>query len=153
MSAASPVDITIGGKRIQRGYRVYPVGVDIAKSELYGYLRIKKDGTEAPAGYCHFPEYDGEFFQQLTAEHLVTSTNARTGREVQTWHAMPNRPNHYLDCRVYARAAAYVLGLDKYKAPGAKAPRPPDEPTSGNPFAIVETKREWLKPRRGSWLK
>jgi phage terminase large subunit GpA-like protein len=148
VGAASPVDITIGGKRVQRGYRVYSVGVDIAKSELYGYLRIRKDGAVAPAGYCHFPEYDGEFFQQLTAEHLVTSTNKTTGREVQTWHALPNRPNHFLDCRIYARAAAYVLGLDKYKPPTA-APR---TPAVSDPVSADKSKR-WLGARRGSWLK
>jgi phage terminase large subunit GpA-like protein len=146
VGSASPVDITIGGKKIPHGYRVYSVGVDIAKSELYGYLRIKRDGADSPSGYCHFPAYEGEFFQQLTAEHLVTSVNKTTGREVQTWHAMPNRPNHFLDCRNYARVAASVLGLDKYKPPTAtKAPvttAPSDKP-----------KRGWLGARRGSWLK
>ena len=67
--------------------------------ELYGYLRITMDGDQAPAGYCHFPQYDGEFFKQLTAEHLVTTRNVKTGREIQAWHVLPNRPNHFLDCR------------------------------------------------------
>jgi phage terminase large subunit GpA-like protein len=40
VDAATPVDVTIGGKRIQRGYRVWPVGVDVAKGELYGWLRL-----------------------------------------------------------------------------------------------------------------
>lgn len=139
VGTASPVDITIGGKHIPGGYRVYSVGVDIAKAELYGWLRIEKDGP----GYCHFPEYEDEFFQQLTAEHLMTVTNAKTGRQVQVWHVLPNRPNHFLDCRVYARAAAYVVGLDKYKPP---LPKPaPVEP--------APPKRNWLAPRRGGWLK
>jgi phage terminase large subunit GpA-like protein len=145
VGTASPVDITIGGKKIAHGYRVYSVGVDIAKAELYGWLRMKKDGAVAPPGYCHFPKYEGDFFQQLTAEHLVTSVNKTTGREVKTWHVLPNRPNHFLDCRVYGRAAAYVLGLDKYKEPPPAAP-PPSSP--------AEPKRSWLAPRRGGgWLK
>jgi phage terminase large subunit GpA-like protein len=144
VGSASPVDITVGGKTIPHGYRVYSVGVDIAKSELYGYLRIKREGADPPSGYCHFPAYEGEFFQQLTAEHLVTSVNRTTGREVQTWHAMPNRPNHYLDCRNYARVAASVLGLDKYKPP---------PPTAPAPAAPAPAKRSWLAPRRGSWIK
>jgi phage terminase large subunit GpA-like protein len=145
VGAASPVDITVGGKKVTHGYRVYSVGVDIAKSELYGYLRIKRDGDRSPSGYCHFPAYDGEFFQQLTAEHLVTSVNTKTGREVQTWHAMPNRPNHYLDCRNYARVAASVLGLDKYKPP----PPPPGAPTPKS----QPPKRSWFAPRRGGWIR
>lgn len=142
VSAASPVDITIAGKRIQRGYRVYSVGVDIAKSELYGWLRIKKEGAAAPPGYCHFPKYEDEFFQQLTAEHLVTSTNEKTGRQVQEWRVLPGRPNHFLDTRVYARAAAYVLGIDKYR------------PEQEQKAARTATQRSpWLAPRRGGWLK
>jgi phage terminase large subunit GpA-like protein len=56
---------------------------------------------------------------------------------------LPNRPNHFLDCRVYARAAAYVLGIDKYKPP-------PPKPA---PVEPVQPKRNWLAPRRGGWLK
>ena len=41
VGAASPVDVTTRGKKIARGYKVWPVGVDIAKSEIYGWLRFK----------------------------------------------------------------------------------------------------------------
>lgn len=118
----SAVDVTIRGKRMQRGYKVWPVGVGIAKSELYGHLRlpVPKPTESAPPGYCHFPEYDEEYFRQLTAEHLVTVAK-RGGFVALEWQILPNRQNHYLDCRVYARAAAAVLGLDRM-APKASAP-------------------------------
>jgi phage terminase large subunit GpA-like protein len=143
VGAASPVDITIGGRKIQRGGKVWTVGVDLAKSELYGWLRVP--------GFCHFPQYEGEFFKQLTAEHLVTSTNKTTGRETRAWHALPNRPNHHLDCRIYARAAAYVLGLDKHRPP--TTPAAPKDPPASDPFSVVKPKRGWLGARRGSWIK
>jgi phage terminase large subunit GpA-like protein len=149
VGAASPVDITIGGRKIAHGGKVWTVGVDLAKSELYGWLRITRDGTYAPPGYCHFPQHDEEFFKQLTAEHMVTVVHAKTGRETQVWHAFPNQPNHYLDCRVYARAAAYRAGLDKHRPPAPKTAPPP----ATDPVSSTRPKRGWLGTRRGSWLK
>ncbi len=119
----SPVDVTVRGRRIQRGYRIWPVGVDIAKSELYGFLRLELGAAGAPPGYCHFPEYGDEFFRQLTAEHLVTTVNKRTHRAKLEWQVLPNRENHHLDARVYARVAAAVLGIDRM-APAAAVARP-----------------------------
>ncbi len=122
VDAATPVDVTLGGKRIQRGYRVWPVGVDIAKAELYGWLRLRigEDG-EVPPGYCHFPEHGEAYFGQLTAEHLVTIVNRRTRRAKHEWQVLPNRENHYLDARILARAAAAVLGIDRMAPPKAPA--------------------------------
>lgn len=146
VGAASPVDITIGGRKIQRGGKLWTVGVDLAKGELYGWLRIPTPGP----GYCHFPEYQGDFFKQLTAEYVKTQPSA-TGHQTRSWHVQPGRQNHYLDCRVYARAAAYVLGLDKYKPQDPKAAtREAYEPTSS---AIKPQRGSWLSKRRGGWLK
>lgn len=117
----SAVDVHVNGKRIARGYKVFTVGVDVAKSELYGWLKLPRpeEGQPFPPGWCHFPEYGEEFFKQLTAEHLVSKQNAR-GFTVHEWQVQPGRQNHWLDCRVYARAAAALLGLDRMRAP----PRP-----------------------------
>ncbi|HET9063664.1 MAG TPA: phage terminase large subunit family protein [Candidatus Binatia bacterium] len=124
VGAPSPVDVTLRGRRMQRGYKVWPVGVDIAKGELYGWLRLRlgEDGA-APPGYCHFPEHGEEFFRQLTAEHLVTSVNKRTGRARMEWQVLPNRQNHHLDARIYARVAAAVLGIDRMAAVERATPR------------------------------
>ena len=124
VGAPSPVDVTVRGKRLQRGYKVWPIGVDIAKGELYGSLQLRHGAGDPPAGYCHFPEYDEEYFQQLTAEHLVTSVNRRTHRAKLEWQVIPNRENHYLDCRVLARVAAAVLGIDRMKR-GERTPQQP----------------------------
>lgn len=112
LGAPTPVEVNYGGKRIQRGCKVWHVGGHAAKSELYGWLRLRiAEGDEPPPGYCHFPEYPEEFFRQLTAEHLVL--HRRQGRTVLQWEEIPNRQNHYLDARVYARAAAVRLQLDR----------------------------------------
>jgi phage terminase large subunit GpA-like protein len=134
LTPPTAVDVTHREKRIARGYKVWPVGVDIAKSELYGWLRldppIPEEGKPVPlppAGFCHFPQYDQEFFKQLTAEQLVTVRNKRTGRQILEWHVLPNRENHVLDCRVYARVAAAIAGIDRLPSkPRAAAPAPVD---------------------------
>lgn len=166
IGSPSPVDITVRGKRAQRGYKVWPVGVDLAKSEFYGWLRLRvAEGEEPPPGFCHFPEYGEEFFKQVTAEHLVT-VKKRTGFTKLEWQILPNRENHHLDTRVYARAAASVQGLDRMRR--SKAPRPstreispprrnatgvahplPDPAPPGN---VPKRRGGWLSKGGGGWL-
>lgn len=116
ISVPVKVDITLSGRRV--GYKMWPIGVDIAKSELYGWLTLKQpaDGEQAPPGYCHFPEYEQEFFKQLTAEHLVPR-DTRLGFKVYEWQKIPDRENHWLDARILARAAAALVGLDRMRRP------------------------------------
>lgn len=156
VGAASPVEINFRGKRIQRGYRVFPVGVDTIKGELYGWLRMPRGEGDHPAGWCHFPEHDPEYFKQLTAEHLVTVVNRKTNRSARHWHVLPNRENHALDCRVYARAAAAVLGIDRL----APAPRPAPAPPAADGPATTPSKQpdpqpssEPERPRSSFWKK
>jgi phage terminase large subunit GpA-like protein len=126
IGAPSKVDVTIRGKRV--GYKVWPLGVDIAKSELYGWLHLKapKDGDPYPPGFCHFPEYDEEYFKQITAEHLVSRKDGR-GFVHYEWQLIQGRENHWLDCRVYARAAASLKGLDRMRGQPAQRASTPDE--------------------------
>jgi phage terminase large subunit GpA-like protein len=106
------VDVTANGKKAGH-VKVWMVGVGLIKSELYGWLKQERneDGT-APAGYCHFPQYDMNYFKGLTAEELQVKVNKRGYREYQ-WVKKVER-NEPLDCRVYARAAAAVVGIDRF---------------------------------------
>lgn len=152
VGAPSPVDVTIRGRRLQHGYKVWPIGVDLAKSELYGWLRLKP-GDEPPPGYCHFPEYGEEFFMQLTAEHLVTVVNRRTHRAKMEWQCLPNRDNHYLDARILARAAASVLGIDRMtprqraNVPSSPPPAPAPRSSSWLGSGVRPAGRGWLRRR------
>ncbi len=153
----SPVDITIRGRRLQRGYRVWPIGVDLAKSELYGWLGLRIGaGEDPPPGFCHFPEYGEEFFRQLTAEHLVTIVK-RNGFATREWQLIPNRENHHLDARIYARAAASVQGIDRYIASASRPPPPPSTPPSPQPMlaptpGAIPRRPGWFGGRSGNWL-
>lgn len=165
VGAPSPVDVTISGKRLRRGYKFWPVGVDIGKSELYGWLRLRvgNDGV-APPGYCHFPEYGEDFFQQITAEQLVTEVNRRTGRARHEWRCIANRENHFLDCRIYARAAAAVIGIDRIRVVGdrqvttpkaAPMPRVAPAPEAAQPAVESQATAKpgyWAGRPRGGWM-
>jgi phage terminase large subunit GpA-like protein len=107
-------DINYTGTKVRRGVKVWPVGVSSAKSELYGWLNLNGAGDDGiyPPGYCHFPQYGEEYFRMLTAEQLMTrSVNRKT---VYQWEKKYER-NEALDCRVYARAAAAYIGIDRFK--------------------------------------
>lgn len=113
---AKPVDVKLNGKTWRRGVRLFKVGVSMAKSELYGQLKMEYplDGQAFPPGFCHFPMYGEEYFRQLTAEKVIIKRN-RKNFSVMEWVKDRER-NEALDCRVYARAAASIYGLDRFKS-------------------------------------
>ena len=103
------VDTARNGKKIN-GLKIWHVGVSIVKSETYGYLKVENNEGEVQDGYCHFPQYDQHYFKGLTAEQLEFKV-IRGFRKYQ-WVKKYDR-NEPLDCRVYARAAASVVGIDR----------------------------------------
>jgi phage terminase large subunit GpA-like protein len=119
VGSASPVEVGPLGSKLKRGVRVWPVNSGMAKEELYRWLRLERPtdedlarGVAFPPGYCHFPKYGEEYFKQITAEQLVTKIVK--GYRRHEWQKMRER-NEALDCRVYARAAAARIGLDRYQ--------------------------------------
>lgn len=107
------VDVTTGGKRKARGAKQWPIGTNLLKTELYGWLKQDRPTeamTDYPHGYCHHPMYAEEYFRQLTAEEVVTKLVRGYRRYI--WQATRDR-NEALDCRVYARAASILCGVDR----------------------------------------
>lgn len=148
-AAASPVmgpnwvDITVRGRKVIRGVQLWTIAVALFKSETYSWLRLDQpiDGQPFPSGYIHLPQgVDAEWIQQLVAEQLISVKNKKTGRVKREWQKTRDR-NEAIDMRVYARAAAYALGIDRWstnrwqRALGLSlrtARRPaPSEPTEG----------------------
>jgi phage terminase large subunit GpA-like protein len=119
LGAASPIEVGPLGVKIKRGVKVWPVNSGMAKEELYRWLRLERPtdedlekGIPHPPGYCHFPRYSEEYFKQITAEQLVAKL-VKGYRKLE-WQKMRER-NEALDCRVYARAAAARVGLDRFQ--------------------------------------
>ncbi|TCP30703.1 phage terminase large subunit family protein [Sphingomonas sp. BK235] len=154
------VDVTVRGTKVARGVQLWTIAVSLFKSETYAWLRLEQplDGEAYPPGYIHLPMgVDAEWLQQLVAEQLITTKNKRTGFTRQEWQKTRER-NEAIDCRVYARAAVYALGLDRWSAAkwanaiGTKirtinAEVPPSEPVAGSK---VPPSRPLTKPAPAS---
>ncbi|WP_323042907.1 phage terminase large subunit family protein [Gemmobacter sp.] len=114
------VDATIGGKRLRRGARLWSVATSTFKAETYRFLRQDRStpeeisaGASFPAGTVHLPGWtDGEWLKQLTAEQLITVKSKRGFSKLE-WQKLRER-NEALDCRIYARAAAWIVGVDRW---------------------------------------
>ncbi len=119
VGSPTAVDVTVRGRKLRRGVKLFTVAGGIAKLEFYNNLRkaadVQEDGVtvQYPAGYVHLPKVDAEFLQQLCAEQLVTRRD-RNGFQHREWQKMRER-NEALDCYVYARASASAAGLDRFE--------------------------------------
>ena len=82
---------------------LFLVGVDEAKQITTRRLAVAKPGP----GYCHFPnDRDSEYFDQLTAEKLVT--RYVKGFPVKEWRKSDRARNEAFDTRNYAYAALKI---------------------------------------------
>lgn len=108
------VDINYDGKTVAKGVNLWGLGTDILKNELYSFFRLDQptDGKEYPPGYCHFPNYEKEFFKQITGEALKR-IGTSNGIPIRAYRKTRKRQEGLL-CRVYARAAAALLQVDRY---------------------------------------
>jgi phage terminase large subunit GpA-like protein len=113
LGSPTKVEVNIGGRKLKRGLKLWCIGVNLLKSELYSWLKQTRVSEKVPPGYAHFPKYGPEYFMQLTAEQLVTKVV--NGYPKQEWQKLRDR-NEVLDCRVYARAASIALGIDRWEA-------------------------------------
>lgn len=113
LGAASTVEVGPQGQRVRFGIRLWPINTSIAKEELYRWLRLPAPqielGEAYPPGYCHFPEYSLQYFDQLCAEKMMTRTVQ--GYAKRYWQQVQER-NEALDCRVYNRAAMIAARVE-----------------------------------------
>ncbi len=146
------VDAKLKGKVNRRAARFWNIGVNLLKSELYGWLKMDKaiGEEQTPHGFCHFPEYDEEYFKQLTAERVVQKQDRR-GFVVHEWVKERER-NEVLDCRIYARAAASMAGLDRFRDRDFERFRVQTiaKPTESvdNKLSSIQTDRDGIKKKK-----
>jgi len=96
----SPPSKTKTGRK-GRPVTLFTVGTDETK-----LIVARRMMLETGPGTCHFPDTrDPEYFEQLTAERLVTKMIR--GFPFREWHKSRAR-NEALDCRVYAYAALKI---------------------------------------------
>ena len=106
----SDQDVNWRGAKLRRGVKLWPIGTDTAKAEIYGRLRINEPGP----GYVHLSKHlAADVFDQLTSERLVT--RYVKGRARLEWVKPAGKRNEALDCAVYALAAAHWLGMERWR--------------------------------------
>ena len=110
----------------------------------------------------HLPHWvETEWLKQFVAEQLVTVRTKRGFAQLE-WQKLRER-NEALDCRVYARAAAWIAGADRWTdekwrdledqlgaAPTRHRSRGADQP-AGSTAPQGKRRSDWLG-RRGGWF-
>lgn len=132
--------------------------VNKADSRAYGMNLVLVDGGKykdmiagrmrKPNGRGSWMVYDGcdmEYATQVTAEHKV---NVKSGNTVkQVWQLKSSHAdNHYLDCEVYALAAADILGVRTLHLQNEE--KPEGRTTTEEPYAPEE---QWIKEHE-NWI-
>lgn len=98
--------------------------VDKAGSKAYGMQLVWVDGDQykdsiasrmrrdnGRGSWMVYKDCDQEYAKQVTAEHKVFVTSANGKRHLKWVEKHSHADNHYLDCEVYAMAAAEILGV------------------------------------------
>jgi phage terminase large subunit GpA-like protein len=81
VGSPSAVEINDRGRKLKRGGRVWPVSVNIAKSELYGFLRLER-ASAFVAGMDRWTDSDWTALEQHVAvKRTATSTPAQTSAD------------------------------------------------------------------------
>lgn len=91
---------------------------------------------------------DLEYAEQVTAEHKITERSK--GKVIQKWDVKTSHAaNHYLDCEVYAAAAADMQEVrslflqNQEEKPEAKVDQPPRQETAPEEKWIRQND-EWI---------
>lgn len=86
--------------------KLFMVGTDAAKDEIFSFLRVEKEGSP---GYCHFPhDREESYFKQLCSEKKITKYVQGVARQTYV-KIKEGMRNEALDLRVYATAAREIL--------------------------------------------
>lgn len=164
------VEATEGGRKLRRGVKLWKVATAVFKSETYRFLRLapptdeqREAGMGWPPGFMHLPRgATTEWVKQLTAEQLMT-IRTRQGFQKLEWQKTRDR-NEALDCRVYARAAAWLMGVDRWEErrwealaaqieSGRTEDAPSGAPSRPSPQPAPRRPSSWMGPRgQRSWF-
>jgi phage terminase large subunit GpA-like protein len=159
VSGPTKIEVMANGQRFKRGLNLWTVSVSFFKKELYKHLGLSKPTDEQlaagftfPSGYIHLPDIvSDEWVRQLVAEQQVIIRSRRGFATRTEWRQLRPR-NEALDCRVYARAAVWLAGADRWSETRwrsledqlglemAPEPNPPESPAAneeGKPDMMI----------------
>lgn len=133
-------------KATSKAYGIPLVLVDGGKYKDMIAARMKRKLEEA-GRWTVYSGCDREYAEMVTAEHKI-NVKASNGSVVQRWvQKSSHADNHYLDCEVYALAAADIQGvrtLHLQAVPEEAAPAPqPEQPTPEESW--ISQNEDWLQ--------
>ena len=123
-------------------------GMNLVLIDTGKYKDMIAGRMRKPSGSGSWMVYSGcdrEYAEQVTSEHKV---NVRTnnGKVKQVWvQKTTHADNHYLDCEVYAMAAADLMGVRSlYLTEIEEKPKEKEEPYT--------PEESWIRQNEGNWL-
>lgn len=148
------VDVTIHGKTMAKGADLWMIGSDTAKKLIYSRLQVSDPAAD---GYVHFSKHLSEnFYKQLTSEKL--GTRYHKGHPILEWILPSGVRNEVLDCTVNAKAAAYFLGVHRWRPAQWRQLEERVQPPTTDMFALsqsagtdqtIDAVAKSVRPRRG----
>lgn len=151
LATPKQVEVRADGVKLPQGVTLWMVGSSVAKSEFYGWMRQDRPdaGAVVPTGWVHWPDaYDQEWFQQITAEQLVP--RVIRGFRTYVWEKVRER-NEALDLHVYNRAAAAMIGVDRWEPKRWTALRDAVTAATPDPSSDGGTAHPKIKVKRTSF--
>lgn len=134
----SSVDIDVHGRVMKDAGEVWIIGTDTAKDQVADWLEL--DAPEQD-GYWHFSdELPLEFYKQLCAEKKAP--RYVKGHLVYDWFQPKGVRNEAWDCSVYATAAFWRTGLNRWRAAQWQQLEQLVQPPTGDLFAAGELEQK-----------
>lgn len=123
-------------------------GMNLVLIDTGKYKDMIAGRMRKPSGSGSWMVYSGcdrEYAEQVTSEHKV-NVRANNGKVKQVWvQKTTHADNHYLDCEVYAMAAADLMGVRSlYLTEIEEKPKDKEEPYT--------PEESWIRQNEGNWL-
>ena len=123
-------------------------GMNLVLIDTGKYKDMIAGRMRKPSGSGSWMVYSGcdrEYAEQVTSEHKV-NVRANNGKVKQVWvQKTTHADNHYLDCEVYAMAAADLMGVRSlYLTEIEEKPKEKEEPYT--------PEESWIRQNEGNWL-
>lgn len=122
----SAIDKYPDGKPIPGGIQLSHIDTTYFKDKLARFIQNTAQGGSY-GWHLHINPSD-DYCRQISGEHKVILRDRRTGRATEEWRPITSHaPTHYLDCEVYAAAAAEMLRVFAWREDAAPAVHRPQQ--------------------------
>ena len=129
-------------KRDSKAYGMQLVIVD--GGQLKDSIAARMQRENGTGSWMVYKDCDEEYAKQVTSEHKV-STRTGNGKKVLKWEPKySHADNHYLDCEVYALAAAEIRGVRNLHLEAEPERQQPKKPEKSAEESWIERNENWI---------